>query len=43
MKIEELETLIQLLKKFIQTDGDLADKRVEKTLQLIKGTVEDSK
>jgi hypothetical protein len=42
MSIEDLQFLQRLLKRFLDSDGDLPDKRVEKTRQLVLETLEDS-
>lgn len=43
MSMHELSLLKVLLEMFLESDGDLPDKRVFKTLKLISETIEDSK
>jgi hypothetical protein len=42
MSIEDLHFLVRLLQQFLDSDGDLPDSRVEKTLQLVRETLADS-
>lgn len=43
MNIKELEKLIELLKQFLASDGDLSEEPVKQTLRLVINTLEDSK
>lgn len=42
MSIEDMYTLVRLLKQFLESDGDLPDKRVTKSLEFIHETLADS-
>lgn len=42
MSNEDLQFLQRLLEKFLNSNGDLPDKRVQLTRQLVLGTIEDS-